>query len=181
MCCYLCEKLSIVIADAIDAEFNQTPNKHHFQNYFRALFKEHVSTGKYGEKRNAEFLRLIQQHNIQLPSMEKLSGSNTFKDPTDLYFTIFQTNICYHAYRRMKAFCLHITENNDWPRARDTLDFLFKEDSDKVPDPHIITAIQQHLQPINFADGGRAYFYEKHINWYRYMPLFFRLQRYIRQ
>lgn len=106
-------------ADAIDAEFNQTPDKHHFQNYFRAMFAECVLEGEFADKRNAEFLRLIQEvYNIQLPSKKKLSGSNTFRDPTDFYFTIFQTNICYHAYRRMRAFCLHISENNDWPMIR---------------------------------------------------------------
>lgn len=61
---------------------------------------------------------------------------------------------------------------------------LLYTNSEAVPNEGIVYAINQHLQPPDFeANNTRGYFSNFHMKsdarWFRYVPLFVRLQRYI--
>ncbi|XP_031639285.1 uncharacterized protein LOC116351337 [Contarinia nasturtii] len=61
------------------------------------------------------------------------------------------------------------------------MQYLFKKKSERVPDPYLIEILKNELHPIRFGDG-RAYFFTMTTagNWFKYVPIFLHLQRYIR-
>lgn len=99
---------------------------------------------------------------------------NVFNYPVQTYTRNFKTNITTHAYSRIRKFCFAI--NNNKSAVYRTLDYLFHENSKKIPDQAIMDAIVQELRPIHFRDG-KGYFQKIDTYWYRCVPMFMYLQR----
>lgn len=161
---------------AIDKFFGQFVDKNFFVDYFRGTQMIGVNPQYSGYTLNEKVRQLCLKYLIEAPVIG--SFGNVVEYAAQKQWTNMQTNICYHAKSRIKKFIVihqHLF-NLDKTAINDTLHYLFYSTSEKLPDPRIITAIEEKLRPVNFG-SGKGYFYGIQSKWFQYVPLFWRLQR----
>lgn len=168
--------------------FDRSANRNFFTPFFRATQLIGMTDDQIQANGNIShlvlnpaFKQMCERKGIAAPVIAGYSSVINYA--TQLYHTNSKNNIWMHARSRMKWFCQYFTNNKT--TINNTLHYLFFVTSDKVPDRTIVDAIRHVLQPIDFHRGGRGYFarfkMEDDDLWLRYVPLFIRLQRFIRE
>lgn len=89
------------------------------------------------------------------------------------YKTVFVNNVWMHMYNRIRKFF-----NTECPKTKsyETLDWLFNSESEYLPDPILIGALRIHLD--YGRNAGLERFCNLKKNWYKHLPLLYKLQRY---
>lgn len=156
-----------------DGEFPQEPID--FAHYFYSLLDKNID--------NSEHRALDPEYRALRPNIPFYNNSfrsNVMTDLVTQYRTVFKNNLKMHAYSRMRKFfkSLVITEDDEvveieYSDIRNTLNYLFIEESDAQPEQYLLDAMVEHLQ----WDGRRLFDIDTE-RYYRHIKLFYMLQRY---
>lgn len=159
----------------IEKFYSQFVNKNFFRNWFFGVkFIEHAfnDARKSGYTLCYGVWYYCQKYGVRAPLIE--SFGNVVEYAAQMFYTNYKNNICMHARSRIRKFFTH--QNKSKAHIDDTIDYLFKENSDCVPDLDLMWELEHTLRPIRFGDG-KGYFFAMKENWFKYVPIFLNLQR----
>lgn len=174
--------------------FDVPLNKHSFNHYFRGVqhLRDPAQRARSGYELYEDLERWAVRHHVAAPQVE--GYGNVFSDATSMYYTNFCNNIWMHAKSRMRkffymAFWPDQQQRPTKPEVEQTLRYLFYDDVaiNAQPSQRMLDAFQdQLLTPNGYGQprrGYRGYFWnmKTDANWFKFVPIFMRLQELIRQ
>lgn len=172
--CFLSHLLATESDDVVTEYFTQIIDKNFFKDFYRGVTwigQDDEAIRNSGFKLHLPISHMCRRYNVTAPDLTGFG--NIVQYAFQMYYTNFYNNIWMHARSRMKKFCK--AHQNDKEIVKDTLHYLFYTTSDRTPDPNIIERIRTELRPIGFGDG-KGYFFGMEKKWFKYVPLFMRLQ-----
>lgn len=172
--CFLSDLIAMENDDKVTAYFTQVIDKNFFKDFFRGttwIGQDDSTIRNSGFNLHLPINHMCRRYGITAPDLTGFG--NIVQYMFQMYFTNFKNNIWMHGYSRMNRFCK--AHQHQAKLVKDTMHYLFKKNSNKMPDPHIIAQIQTCLRPIKFGDG-RGYFVDIEASWWKFVPLFMRLQ-----
>ncbi|XP_031616702.1 uncharacterized protein LOC116336741 [Contarinia nasturtii] len=164
--------------EQIEAFYTQFVDNFFFRDWFYGVqFIEHAfnDARESGYRLCYGIWYYCQKYGVRAPVIGGFG--NVVEYAVQMFYTNYKNNICMHAHSRIRKFFTH--QNASKAQIDDTMDFLFKQNSNCVPDLDLMWELENTLKPIRF-DDGKGYFFAMESNWFKYIPIFLNLQQYIR-
>lgn len=168
-----------------------SPTEQKIKDYFYAVVDGYQHSDEYPMSQHGnDFLRMMNQFNVPLGNNDYLD--NTFKHMYQQYHVNLRTNIRYHAKKRVRKFLKHVkaTQNPVPPNCRPaqrkqhlkqneiavnkTIGFLFHGSVEY--DADLLREFENVTRPN--TDNPCGLFDDLHTDWFKMLPIFFRIQRY---
>lgn len=174
-----------------DNREKNSPTEQKIKDYFYAVVKGYEHSDEYPMSQYGEnFLRMMNDFRVEMCNNDHLD--NSFKHQYQQYCVNFRNNIVIHAKSRVRKFLQHVKKTqNPVPRncrpaqrkehlkqnqvaVNQTIGFLFYGKVEH--DPDLLREFETVTRPN--TDNPCGLFEDLNKNWFKMVPIFFRLQRY---